>query len=289
MSYLSDTLVDLVLTASRLCQQSNFQICSTFGFDDLTSHKGYIPWSIIMAHADNFETSLFPRQNNIPQNVLDLHNSSLFPEIRINTQRAIMSLYIELSNSIVNFIHSNPTGAYLSSICKYYGFNRLNTGTHNGYPMSNFLAMMVNRSILTKHEKIGSKCFFSINSSHEFASVQIFNVNKKYASKNESKFAQLLEQSRIAFSPQIKFNDCRDIKPLPYDFYLPDHECLIEIQGEQHYRPVELFGGYPSFVNTLHHDLIKREYALDNGYNFIAIPHNQIDSTTIKYIVDNFS
>lgn len=50
-------LKELVFEASSLCQQSNTQITSMFGFDDLSEHAGFIPWTIIQHHAERYEIS----------------------------------------------------------------------------------------------------------------------------------------------------------------------------------------------------------------------------------------
>ena len=47
-------------------------------------------------------------------------------------------------------------------------------------------------------------------------------------SKGENKIREFLLVCRIQFEPQKKFTDCRDIRPLPFDFYLPDYNCCIE-------------------------------------------------------------
>lgn len=37
--------------------------------------------------------------------------------------------------------------------------------------------------------------------------------------------------------------------------------CLIECQGEQHYRPIKRFGGAKQLLRQTIHDKLKREYA----------------------------
>ena len=58
---------------------------------------------------------------------------------------------------------------------------------------------------------------------------------------------------------------------LSYDFYLTDRNTLIERQGKQHAEPIEFFGGEKQFEKQREHDKRKREYAIDNGYNFLEI------------------
>lgn len=97
-------------------------------------------------------------------------------------------------------------------------------------------------------------------------------------SQGEKQIALWLQEHYIENIPQKRFEDCRDIYTLPFDFYLPDTDTCIEYQGEQHYRPVN-FGGisdeeaYDNFMKTQHHDEIKRNYCAENNIQLICIPY----------------
>lgn len=97
-------------------------------------------------------------------------------------------------------------------------------------------------------------------------------------SKGEAQIARWLERHCANNTPQKKFLDCIDIKPLPFDFYIPEYNVCIEYQGEQHYRPVN-FGGisdeeaYDNFITTQRHDEIKRNYCSKNNIKLICIPY----------------
>lgn len=61
---------------------------------------------------------------------------------------------------------------------------------------------------------------------------------------------------------------------LSYDFlvYKDDEPwLLIECQGEQHFRPVEYFGGEAKFKVQQEHDRRKREYAAVHGLEFLEV------------------
>lgn len=47
-------------------------------------------------------------------------------------------------------------------------------------------------------------------------------------SKGELKIESFLLEKSILFKPEYKFTDCRDINPLPFDFYLPELNTCIE-------------------------------------------------------------
>lgn len=61
--------------------------------------------------------------------------------------------------------------------------------------------------------------------------------------------------------------------PLSYDmcFTLNEQIYLIEVQGEQHKKPIYFFGGEEQFKTQQEHDKRKREFAEKNGYHLIEI------------------
>lgn len=62
---------------------------------------------------------------------------------------------------------------------------------------------------------------------------------------------------------------------LSYDFYVKvGNKCwLIEYQGQQHYWPVDYFGGQSMFEIQQIHDARKYEYAECNGIPLIRISY----------------
>ena len=55
------------------------------------------------------------------------------------------------------------------------------------------------------------------------------------------------------------------------DIYLPELELAIEHQGEQHYRPIGVFGGEQAFTKTLERDKRKRALCQENGITVVDI------------------
>lgn len=92
-------------------------------------------------------------------------------------------------------------------------------------------------------------------------------------SSGEFAVKQVLENHHINFIQQKTFDGCKDKNLLPFDFYLPDYNMMIEYDGKQHYEPVEYFGGKESFDYTVRHDAIKNEYCKDNNIDILRIPY----------------
>lgn len=53
----------------------------------------------------------------------------------------------------------------------------------------------------------------------------------------------LLIENNIKFISEKRFNGCKNINELPFDFYLPNQNLLIEYDGIQHFKPINFFGG----------------------------------------------
>lgn len=83
----------------------------------------------------------------------------------------------------------------------------------------------------------------------------------------------ILNENEIEYIPQKRFNDCRDIFPLPFDFYLPKYNITIECDGVQHFEPVEHFGGEEYLKVVQAHDQIKNNYCLVNNIKIIRLPY----------------
>ena len=84
----------------------------------------------------------------------------------------------------------------------------------------------------------------------------------------------------IEFEFQKKFPELIGVNngKLSYDFYLPQYNLLTEIQGIQHEKPIEIFGGEEQFKTQQEHDRRKREYAEKNGYKLLEIWYYDFDN-----------
>jgi Zn finger protein HypA/HybF involved in hydrogenase expression len=103
-------------------------------------------------------------------------------------------------------------------------------------------------------------------------------------SKGEVEIMRYLDNKSITYESQFIFNNCRDKRILPFDFYIPKYNLCIEFDGEQHYKPINYFGGQKSFENQIRRDYIKDTYCLDNKISLIRISYLDYDS--ISNILD---
>lgn len=99
-------------------------------------------------------------------------------------------------------------------------------------------------------------------------------------------------EASIDYNSQVRFENLRGYGDgmLSYDFAFyreGELKYLIECQGQQHYRPVELFGGEEQFAKQQIHDEIKREYAKFINVKLIEIPYTADVYDSVKKILDS--
>ena len=84
-------------------------------------------------------------------------------------------------------------------------------------------------------------------------------------SNGECLAVEYFNKHKIQYIPQKRFDDCKDVYTLPFDFYLPEYNLVVEIMGEQHEHPVAAFGGKEKFEMQKRHDQMKRDYLNENN------------------------
>ena len=97
-------------------------------------------------------------------------------------------------------------------------------------------------------------------------------------SKGEREINEILNKYNINFKSQYKFNNCKSKRELPFDFYIPNFNIVIEYDGIQHYEIIKYFSGLDGFITTKIHDIIKTKYCEDNNIKLIRIPYWEYDN-----------
>ena len=87
-------------------------------------------------------------------------------------------------------------------------------------------------------------------------------------SKNERLVSIILTKINENYITQKEFSDCRIKQPLPFDFYLPQYNMVIETHGKQHYEEIKF---YKTNEHTLKSDRIKKKYCKDNNIQYCEI------------------
>lgn len=91
------------------------------------------------------------------------------------------------------------------------------------------------------------------------------------------KIAQILKDNNITFEQEKRFDTCKDIACLPFDFYI-NNQYLIEYDGKQHYDKNSFFG----YESTHKHDIIKSKWCKENSIPLIRIPYTHYDDLCLN-------
>lgn len=94
-----------------------------------------------------------------------------------------------------------------------------------------------------------------------------------FSSNGEKKIFSILVGNNIQFERQKMFNDCKYIKSLRFDFYIPEYNMCIEYNGQQHYIEVKSWGGEENYLLNVKKDKIKNDYCIDNNINLIIVSY----------------
>jgi len=108
-------------------------------------------------------------------------------------------------------------------------------------------------------------------------------------SKGERLIDNILTKHNVERVRQKRFLDCTN-KPtkgkqcvtLPFDFYLPNLNTIIEFDGQQHFKPV---WGEDNFKKLQRLDKIRNQYCKKNGIKLIRIPYTMKTEEIEPYIL----
>lgn len=91
-------------------------------------------------------------------------------------------------------------------------------------------------------------------------------------SKGEIKVKFYLDKYGMNYIREHRFRNCKDKRPLPFDFYLPELNTCIEYNGLQHYT--KRFGmSDEDFEDRLKKDKMKIDFCEENDIKLIIIPY----------------
>lgn len=104
-------------------------------------------------------------------------------------------------------------------------------------------------------------------------------------SKGENEIKMFLQNNNILFERQKTFNNCKNIKKLKFDFYLPKYNTCIEYDGEQHFNSIKYFGGDYRLKYIKINDRIKDKFCIENNIKLIRISYNQDINYMLKHSI----
>lgn len=125
-----------------------------------------------------------------------------------------------------------------------------------------------------------------IVSGHSMKKGDIISCGCSTVSGGELEIKQILQKNNISFLTQYTFPDFPRKR---YDFAIIDSNKivirLIEYDGEQHYHPIDFFGGEEGFEKTILRDQEKNHYAITHNIPLIRIPYLKRKYITLNDIL----
>lgn len=90
---------------------------------------------------------------------------------------------------------------------------------------------------------------------------------------------EYLDNNNIEYVKEKRFDDCKNIRTLPFDYYLPRYNVCIEVDGEFHYSNSSVFKNSErgNYENVHKRDNIKTQYCKDNNIKLIRLPYYKKD------------
>jgi len=107
-------------------------------------------------------------------------------------------------------------------------------------------------------------------------------------SKGENIIMNFLSDNNIKYIPQKKFDGCKNVNHLPFDFYLIDYNLCIEFDGIQHFEPNTKFGGELEFIKRINNDKIKTDFCENNNIKLLRIKYNDNIIEKLKKYISNY-
>jgi len=110
-------------------------------------------------------------------------------------------------------------------------------------------------------------------------------------SRTQSSLELMVEKylinNNIKYISEYRFKDCKDKRPLPFDFYLPELNYCIEADGIYHYKIVK-HTKETHLENQQIRDEIKNKYCKDNNIQLLRIPYWEFRNGNYINILNNF-
>lgn len=117
-------------------------------------------------------------------------------------------------------------------------------------------------------------------------------------SSGERAFANVLDILGITYTREYVFDDLLSKKghPLRFDFMIPfekNKKLLVELDGEQHYHPMDYYNGEEGYQTLHSHDIAKNTYVLQHEeLVLVRIPYydyKKIDAECVKSILTKYT
>lgn len=143
---------------------------------------------------------------------------------------------------------------------------------------------IISKEYINNAEPLECKCkICDFEFSRSWASLQkCYTCPNCIGSHGEKAIINYLEGNNIPYKYQYRFEDCKDKRTLPFDFYLPQYNLCIEYDGQLHYESARYIKDEEIMDMKLQkqqeHDNIKTNYCKDKNIKLLRIPYWEFDN-----------
>lgn len=162
------------------------------------------------------------------------------------------------------------------------------------YTLKNSNCILTSNNYKDYYEKLEFKCecgnIFKASFLSFINGKKQCNICSK-TSKMENTVEKIFIKNNIKYNSQYTFLDLRGVNGglLRFDFCVKNDKndilFLLELDGEQHFKPISYFGGSKKFLVLKEHDKLKEEYCLKNNIFLFRISFYEKDK--IQNIVND--
>ena len=114
--------------------------------------------------------------------------------------------------------------------------------------------------------------------------IDFLGVKSLRKSTGEDRIEDVLNSYKIKYTREKIFDTCRNIRRLPFDFYLSELNICIEYDGEFHYKEQKHFGVKKVLERVQINDKIKDKWCIENNILLIRISYK--DKWRIRNILE---
>lgn len=294
---LTSNIEDIV----TLLPSSNREIRNRLGITDLKKQNGYLEYYLLKNSQEKYEHRNLIAEGFVSSNLTEptkkikgFNNVSLGEsdfvikedptEQMMPIWKACQSNLGSIFKEIRKIVDTRPTGIRQADLARMLSLDKFfkKETKENNWALYTLIEIGVKQKILAVRKEGKQKKFILPGTVLEYKPQQlIFNSKvKTSASRAESNISQFLLQKGFQFQSQKTFPTLKgNNRLLKFDFHLPAqlktrwNEILIEVQGRQHYEPVDFFGGIETFLRQIEYDQRKRIFCKNEDIKLIEIPY----------------
>lgn len=110
----------------------------------------------------------------------------------------------------------------------------------------------------------------------------------KKASSGEILIESLLYEHHINYQTQYRISDFNKSSSFDFAIFNRDNMLLylIEFDGQQHFKPIDYWGGEKEYKKTIERDQNKNQYCIDNNISLIRIPYYDFNQINWEYLIN---